>query len=94
MDLVVAVPLAVAIQLTFVAGAPVRGVRRFVGVTACALLTGLWLVALRWIPTFAWLPTPVAWAAVGVTVVFPFQLLAGTAPEELATSRAGSYAAL
>jgi hypothetical protein len=61
-DVVVGVPLAVAVQSAFVPSPGVAPARRWTTVTACAVLTLLWLVAIRagsplldLAPTLAWL---------------------------------------
>ncbi len=70
-DVVVGVPLAVALQAAFVPAPDVASSRRWVTVTACVLLTVLWLVALRAGTPLLDFPPVLAWIAVLATVCWP-----------------------
>jgi PAP2 superfamily len=69
-DIVVAVPLAVAIQLTFVTETANRSCR-WRDASCCAALCGLWLLAFRAAEPLLSLPKPLAWLAVVITVSWP-----------------------
>ena len=72
MDIVVSVPIAVAIQAAFVIG--VR--RTWIDVATCATLTAMWLIGFRAGVPLLSLPATVAWMAVAVTVCWPLIRLA------------------
>jgi len=72
MDLVVAVPIAVAIQSACVIGSQ----RMWIDVTSCAALTAVWLIGFRAGVPLLNAPTAVAWMAVAVTVCGPLSRLA------------------
>ena len=68
-DMVVGVPLAVAIQSAAVAAEDGR--RRWSDVIVCALITGAWLIGFRLSTPILRLPMPIAWAAVIATTCWP-----------------------
>jgi len=70
-DVVVGVPLAVAVQSAFVSSPGVAPLRRWTTVTACAALTLLWIGALRAGAPLLNLPPILAWIAVLATVSWP-----------------------
>ena len=70
-DVVVGVPLAVAVQSAFVPSPGVAPARRWTTVMACAVLTLLWLVAIRAGSPLLDLPPTLAWIIVLGTVGWP-----------------------
>jgi hypothetical protein len=69
MDIIVAVPLAVAIQFALVPDAP--GGRRWAEVVGCGMMTAVWLIGFRMANPLLALPMVAAWAAVVATVWWP-----------------------
>jgi hypothetical protein len=74
MDLVVAVPIAVAIQLTFV-DRPFA-LRRLVDVASCVALAAMWLIGFRLGAPLLSVPAGVAWMMAAATVCWPLSCLA------------------
>jgi hypothetical protein len=72
MDVVVSIPLAVAIHAAFLASANEGTARRWTTVGACVLLTAAWLLGLRTGRVLD-LPSAVAWVAVLGTVLWPLR---------------------
>jgi len=70
-DVVVAVPLAVAIQGTFVTGLRDDASRPWREVAICAAITAAWLINLKFPPLLLALPGVLAWAVVVSTIVWP-----------------------
>jgi hypothetical protein len=70
LDVVVAVPFAVAVQLAFVSSAA-QSSRRWIDVAVCSTLTVGWLVGLKTATPLLGLPPVLAWAAVAATVWWP-----------------------
>jgi hypothetical protein len=70
-DVVVGVPLAVAIQSAVVPSPAVAGIRRWTTVAVCTALTAVWLAALRAGEPLISLPSALAWMVVLVTVCWP-----------------------
>jgi hypothetical protein len=70
-DVVVGVPLAVALQSAFVPTPDVTDSRRWVTVTACVVLTFAWLLAIRVGTPLLQLPAVLAWMGVLFTVTWP-----------------------
>jgi hypothetical protein len=70
LDVVVAVPYAVALQLAFVTGVAQTS-RRWIDVAICSALAGVWLAGLRTGSPLLSLPPVLAWAAVVATVWWP-----------------------
>jgi len=71
MDIVVAVPFAVAIQSAFVTSRLEGARRTWTDVISCAALTAVWLIGFRATGLLLRLPTPAAWLAVVATVWWP-----------------------
>jgi hypothetical protein len=69
MDIVVACPLAVAIQFAVVGNE--RGSRRWMDVAACATVMGIWLLGFRSATRLLQMPAVLAWMAVAITVCWP-----------------------
>lgn len=67
MDIIVAVPLAAAVQL---AVAPNQRPRALVSSGVCAVLTVAWLLAIRTGAAASW-PVPASWALLAFTIGFP-----------------------
>jgi hypothetical protein len=73
-DLVVAVPLAVALQAAYVER-PSAAKHQTLVIVSCAALVAAWLASIR----LAWivdLPSPLAWAAVASTIAWPLRCVA------------------
>jgi hypothetical protein len=70
-DVIVGVPLAVALQSAFVPTPGVSESRRWGTVTACAVLTFAWLLGIRAGTPLLQLPPVLAWIAVLFTVGWP-----------------------
>jgi hypothetical protein len=70
-DVVVGVPLAVAIQAAVVPSPAMAGMRRWTTVALGAALTAIWLAALRAGQPLLSLPSALAWIAVVLTVCWP-----------------------
>jgi len=68
-DIIVAVPLAVAIQFALVPDEP--GGRRWAEVVVCGMVTAVWLIGFRMANPLLALPMVAAWAAVVATVWWP-----------------------
>ena len=82
-DVIVAVPLAVALQSAFVPAPGVAARRLWTTATACAALTLVWLVALRTGTPLLNFPPLLAWIAVVVTVAWPLNRQARTASKQI-----------
>jgi hypothetical protein len=78
-DVVVAVPLAVALQAAFVPASNVAPARRWTNVAACACVPLIWLVALRAGTPLLDFPPVLAWLAVLATVCWPLSRVLWTA---------------
>jgi PAP2 superfamily protein len=70
LDVVVAVPFAVAIQLAFVPGA-VEAPRRWTDIAICSTVTMMWLFGLKTALPLLALPPALAWAVVVATIWWP-----------------------
>jgi hypothetical protein len=87
LDVVVAVPFAVALQLTFVTGVAQTS-RRGIDLGICSVLAVVWLVGLRTGTPLLSLPPVLAWTAVVATVWWPLSReRAATQTGELSRSR-------
>lgn len=79
-DLVVALPMAVAIQAAFTPMVPLQSAERWRTVFICAVLVGAWSLALRYgIPVFQKWPG-LSWGAVAATTGLSIALLASVDP--------------
>lgn len=89
MDVVVSVPVAVAIQSAFLSPAGESARRRWSTVGVCAGMTAIWLLGLR-AGTLVGLPWAMAWAAVLVTLWWPLRRWRATAFVRMAPVVRGS----
>ena len=74
MDLIVAVPLAAALQIAFAPGRVHPSTRRWIFATVCAAVTLAWLLALRF-GVLLDAPPWLAWTLVSASVVGPFAMV-------------------
>jgi hypothetical protein len=87
LDVVVAVPFAVAIQLACVPSSVQSASRRWPDVILCSALTLIWLAGLRTAFPLLALPAAAAWTIVAITAWWPLtRVRAATTCQEVATA--------